>query len=94
MKERNSLRGGVLGISLEGSSSRGRVSRKTTTGREPGQSVAGRKRVYSSKAQYGPSYGGKSAKSPEERDQELKASWYYYNQEKNQGSNLNLKVFY
>ena len=43
MKEGNSVRGGVSGISLERNSSRGRASRKTTMGCEPGQSVAGRR---------------------------------------------------
>jgi len=42
LKEENSVWGGVWGISFEGSSSRGGVSRKTATGREPGQSVTGR----------------------------------------------------
>jgi len=39
LKEENSVRGGVSGISLEESSSRGEASRKTATGRGPGQSV-------------------------------------------------------
>ena len=43
LKEENSVRGGVSDISLEESSSHGGASRKTATGREPGQSV-GRKR--------------------------------------------------
>ena len=36
LKEENSVRGGVQGLSLEGSSSRGGASRKTATEREPG----------------------------------------------------------
>jgi len=44
LKEGNSTRGGVSRITLEGSSSRGGVSKKTATGREPGQSVAGKRR--------------------------------------------------
>ena len=34
-----------------------------------------------------PKHGGKSAKGPEKRGQQLKASRYDYNQEKNQSSN-------
>ena len=44
LKEGNSVRGGVSKIILEGSSSRGGASRKTATGRESGQSVAGRRK--------------------------------------------------
>jgi len=44
LNEGNSVRGGVLGISLKESSSRGGSSRKTVTGREPGQSVVGRRK--------------------------------------------------
>ena len=44
LKKRNSVRGGVAGITLEGSSSRGGASRKTATGREPNQSVAERRK--------------------------------------------------
>ena len=63
LKEGNSVQGGVSRISLEGSSSRGGASRKTT-GREPGESVAGiRSRL-----------GNNSAKGLGERGQELKAS--------------------
>ena len=43
LKEENSVRGGVSRISLEESSSRGGASRKTATGHELGQSVAGRR---------------------------------------------------
>jgi len=50
-------------------------------------------RVHSDKARDGLSHGGKSAKDSGER-QELKASRHGYNQGKNEGSNLNLKVFY
>ena len=39
LKEENSIRGGVSGISLVESLSRGRASRKTTTGHELDQSV-------------------------------------------------------
>ena len=44
LKEENSVRGGVLRISLEGSSSRGRASMKTATGRKSGQSVVRRRK--------------------------------------------------
>jgi len=44
LKEGNSVRGEVSMISLEGSSSRDGASRKTATGREPGQSVAGKEK--------------------------------------------------
>jgi len=44
LKEGNSDRGGVVGIISEGSSSRGRVSRKTATECEGGQSVARRRK--------------------------------------------------
>ena len=43
LKEENSVRGGVSRISLEGSSSRGETLRKTATGCELDQSVAGRR---------------------------------------------------
>jgi len=43
LKEGNLVRGGVSGISLERSSSRGEASRKTATGREPDQSIARRR---------------------------------------------------
>jgi len=42
LKEENSVRGGVLRISLEESSSRGGVLRKTATGHEP--DLAGRRK--------------------------------------------------
>jgi len=44
LKEGNSVRYRVSWISLKGSSSRGRASRKTVTRRESGQSVAGRRK--------------------------------------------------
>jgi len=44
LKEENSVRGRVSGISLEGSSSRSGASRKTATGHEPGQNVVGRRK--------------------------------------------------
>ena len=44
-------------------------------------------RVHSDEACDNLSHGGKSAKGLEERGQELKSSWYGYNQEKNQSSN-------
>jgi len=69
---RNSVRGGLLGISLEMSSSRGGASRKTATGREPGQSVVGRRKDAFGRGLDGPSHGGKSAKGCGERGQELK----------------------
>ena len=43
LKEENSVQGGVLRISFEGSSSRGGASRKTASGRELSQSVTGRR---------------------------------------------------
>ena len=43
LKEQNSVRGGVLRISLEKSSSRGGTLKKTATVCEPGQSVMGRR---------------------------------------------------
>ena len=43
MKEENSVRGGVLRISLKKNLSRGEAPRKTATGCEPGQNVAGRR---------------------------------------------------
>ena len=42
LKKESSVRDGVLGISLEGSSSQGGASRKTAMRREPDQSVMGR----------------------------------------------------
>ena len=87
LKKGNSIRSGVSRISLEESSSRGRASRKTKTGREPGQSIVEGERVHSSKARDGPSHSGKSAKDHQEKGQELKDSQYGYNQRKNQGSN-------
>jgi len=44
-EKRNTIRGGVSRISLKGSSSRGGASKKTATGRDSGQSVAGRRKV-------------------------------------------------
>jgi len=44
LKEKSSVRGRVSRISLEGSSSRGRASRKTAMGRELGQSVVGKRK--------------------------------------------------
>ena len=44
LKEGNSVRGGVSWINLERSSSRGGASRKTATGCEPSQSIAGRRK--------------------------------------------------
>ena len=43
LKEGNSVQGETLGISLKESSSQGEASRKTAMGREPGQSVAGKR---------------------------------------------------
>ena len=43
LKKENSVQGGVSMTNLEGSSSRGGAPRKTTMGRELGQSVAGKK---------------------------------------------------
>ena len=59
LKERNSVRCGLSRISLEESSSRGRASRKTTTGCEPSQSVWEEERVDLGKARDGPRHGGK-----------------------------------
>ena len=44
MKKGNSVQDGVSMTSLEGSSSRGRASRKNATGRELSQSVAGKRK--------------------------------------------------
>ena len=44
LKEENLVRGGVSGISLEGSSSRGGASRKTAMGHESSQSVASKRK--------------------------------------------------
>ena len=44
LKEGNSVRGGVSRISLEWSSSQGGASKKIATGREPGQSVTGKRK--------------------------------------------------
>ena len=44
LKEGNSVRGKVSGISLKMSSSRGGALRKTVMGREPSQHVAGRRK--------------------------------------------------
>jgi len=49
-------------------------------------------RVHLYKARDGPSYGGKSAKGPEERGQELKASRHDYNQGKSHGINPKSQV--
>jgi len=43
LKEENSVQGGVIMTSLEGSSSRGGASRKTVMGHESGESVAGKR---------------------------------------------------
>jgi len=65
LKEGNSVRGGVSGISLEGSSSRSGASRKTAIRCEPDQSVAGRKKgAHSGKARDGPSHGINQLKAP------------------------------
>ena len=53
---------------MKESSSRSGASRKTATGREPGQSVAERRKVHSSKARDSSSNGGKSAKGTERGD--------------------------
>ena len=44
LKEKNSVRGGVSRISLEGSSLRGGASRKTAMRHEPSQNVAGKRK--------------------------------------------------
>ena len=49
-------------------------------------------KVHSSKAWDGSSHGGKTAKGPGEREQELKISRHGYNQEKNQSINLKSQV--
>ena len=72
LKKENSVRGGVSGISLEGSSSRGEALRKTATGHEPGQSVA-RRSAFGQGPRW-PNHDSKSAKGPEESGQELKTS--------------------
>ena len=64
LKEENSVRGEVSYISLEESSSRGGASRKTATGREPGQSVAKKK------GHSGERHGGESVKGSREKRQE------------------------
>jgi len=43
LKEENSIRDGVSGISLEGSSLRGRALKRTATGREPSKNVTGKR---------------------------------------------------
>ena len=48
--------------------------------------------MHSGKVRDDPSHGGKSAKDPGERGQELKALRHGYNQEKNQGINLKAQV--
>ena len=94
LKKENLVRGGVLGISLEGRSSRGGASRKTATGYELGQSVAKGEMVHSSMTQDDENHCGKSAKGPEKRGQELKVSRHGYNQEKHIKILIqNLKVF-
>ena len=62
LKEENSVRGEVSGISLGSSSLRG-ASRKTATGREAGQSVTGRRKSAFGKARDGPSHGGEQPKA-------------------------------
>ena len=79
LKEGSSVRGRVSRISLEGSSSRGGASRKTVTGREPGQSLREEERVHSGKTRDDSSHGSKSAKGHEKRGQELKVSRHGYN---------------
>ena len=64
----------------------------TATGREPNQSVAGRRKVHLGKARDCPSHGDKSAKGRGEMRQELKASQHGYNQGKNQGINPKSQV--
>jgi len=44
LKEGNSVRRKVSGISLKGSSSRGKASRNSAMGRDTGQSVTGKKK--------------------------------------------------
>ena len=51
-------------------------------------------RVHLGNSRDGQSHGGKSAKGPGERGQELKASRHGNIQGKNQDSNPNLKAFY
>ena len=75
-----------------GNSSQGGASRKTVTGRELGQSVAGRRKGGSGLARDGRNHDGKSIKGPEEKGQELKNLQYGYNQGKNQGINLKSQV--
>jgi len=63
--------------SLEGSSSRGGASRKTITGRESGQNVAGkRKNAFGQNLRW--KHGGESAKDPKKRAR-IKDSRYGYN---------------
>jgi len=64
LKKENSVQDGVSGIS---NSLRGGASRKTATGREPDQSIAGKRMVHSGNTRDSPSHGDKSAKGPGER---------------------------
>ena len=50
LKEGNSIRGGVSGISLEGSLSRGGASNKTVTGRDLVKMLQERERLHSGEA--------------------------------------------
>ena len=68
MKEENSVRGRVSRIILKESLSRSGASRKTATGHEPGQSVAEKRKVHSSKARDSSRNGGKLAKGTERGD--------------------------
>jgi len=84
MKEENSVRGGVSGISLKGSLSRGGASRKTATGYELGQSVAKKKKRC---IQTRPEMVQAMAVNPFKGPGRGARARYGYNQGKNQCSN-------
>ena len=62
-----------------GSLTQGGASKKTAMGRELGQSITRGRKSASGQGSRWPSHGGKSAKGPGERGQELKVSRHGYN---------------
>ena len=72
LKEENSIRYGVSGISLEGSSSRGGASKKTTTGRKQDQSVVGRRNGAWARLEMAQTIAVNQPKGPGERVERVK----------------------
>ena len=93
-ERRNSVRGGLLGISLEMSSSRGGASRKTAIRHEPDQNVTRRRRCTFRKGSRWPSHGDKSAKGFEKGGRVKSFMVWLQSRGKNQDNTPKLKVFY